>query len=89
MVRRGVAGCLEINGTCYDVLPLTGSAAGPDVAVVGYRLTNNQNNRIYDIDATATPFLCDCPDRIFSQRIDSECKHSRGLREALAERGQL
>src|SRR5262249_28208059 len=89
LVPCGLAGCLEINGVCYDVQPLQGNGSGPDAPVVGYRLTHQQANRVYDLDATQQPFLCDCPDRIWTTRPDGECKHSRGLREALAERGQL
>jgi len=89
MIPDGAAGCLEINGTCYDVLPLCGNGSGPDAPVLGYRLSNLANGKTYDIDAHQEHWLCDCPDSVFANRADGLCKHRKALRLALAERGQL
>src|SRR5262249_23247102 len=89
LIPLGAAGCLEVNGGLYDVLPLTGNGEGPDAPVVGFRLTNLGNGRVYDLDASADHWSCDCPDSVFAARTDGLCKHRKGLRQALEASGQL
>lgn len=56
-------------------------------ATVGYRLTNQANGKVYDIDTTSPSGIwqCDCPDYYFRQeRTGCECKHARALKAALS-----
>jgi len=57
---------LEINGTPYTVVVITG----------GYRLVK-ADGTTYDIDGTT--WTCSCPDATWRQR---ECKHVKALRAA-------
>jgi hypothetical protein len=68
-------GVLEINRTVYTVtvLYLDGRTAGYQLEKLG--------GPVYDIDATAPEWRCDCPDAIYRER---ECKHVRAVRAALA-----
>jgi hypothetical protein len=68
-------GVLDINGTVYtvSVLNLYGQ-------LTGYRL-EKLDGPTYDLDATAEPWRCDCPDATYRNR---ECKHVKALRAALA-----
>jgi hypothetical protein len=76
---EGTAGVLAINGTAYAVTVLEDRGA-----VIGYRL-QKAGGSPYDINSTANPWTCDCPDALYRQR---ECKHVLALRAALAVLGQ-
>jgi hypothetical protein len=88
---RGTA-VLEINGTAYTVQQLLGWPEGAEGSeLVGYRLTNRESGKVYDLEVTAEPWRCDCPD--FLHRRDGKdakgCKHVAGLRAALQRIGAL
>jgi hypothetical protein len=71
-------GVLEINGTIYTitVLYLYGERTG-------YRL-EKLDGAVYDIDATAPQWRCDCPDATYHPERPGGCKHVAALRAALA-----
>jgi hypothetical protein len=70
-------GVLSINGTPYTVTCLFINGQ-----LTGYRLTK-EDGTTYDIDATANPWRCDCPDATFHPERPGGCKHCAGLRAAL------
>jgi hypothetical protein len=72
-------GVLAINRQEYVVTILRGRDD-----VVGYRLTKPADGMQYDIDATGTPWRCDCPDAVFQPERPGGCKHVAALRAALA-----
>jgi hypothetical protein len=83
------AGILEINGSSYTVEQLLDS----NIDHAGYRLTNQLKAKVYDIDTTQAPWVCDCPDYEYNRAAATdaetrECKHCRGLRAALKAIGQ-
>ena len=83
------AGILEINGSSYTVETLLDS----NIDHAGYRLTNQLKAKVYDIDTTQEPWVCDCPDYTYNRAhaTDPEtrvCKHCKALRAALKALGQ-
>jgi hypothetical protein len=82
---------LEINGTAYTVEQLLDFGQDEPGRLAGYRLTNQANAKVYDLDTTGELWRCDCGD--FVHRRDGKdpkgCKHVAGLRAALQRVGAL
>ena len=71
-------GCIEINGTTYDVLPVLSSGGN----VHGYNLHKwDAEGTVYFVDTDFPEWTCTCPDMKYRRR---QCKHCRALRAALA-----
>jgi hypothetical protein len=87
---NGVA-ALEINGTAYTVEQLLDFGRAGSGGLAGYRLTNRQNSKVYDVEITADAWRCDCPDFVYRRdgKDAKGCKHVAGLRAALQRIGAL
>jgi hypothetical protein len=71
LLAGGMAGIVIINGTEYDLLPL-----GPTTRD-GYRMTNRDNRKVYDVDTESGFPVCDCPDQLTRRGTVEHpwCKH--------------
>ena len=74
-------GILEINGTTYTVIPLTGNRSGPEAPALGYRLLKPDGRTWYDIGLEHQD--CTCPSYVWDHsHTDGRCKHVAALRAA-------
>ena len=81
MLPAGVPGLVRINGVTYTLaynatLPESGAPV-----VHGYKLTNTETYKSYDLDAKLDG--CDCPDYVFRRgtALHPCCKHLLSIRE--------
>src|SRR5438105_132661 len=85
-------GVLLINEALYTVCPTgaDGCLHGGEPPL-GYRLFHQQSGAVYDLDATAAPWTCDCPDyeRNRAGFDPGGCKHVKALQTALARLAQV
>ena len=68
----GRSGLVEFSGSIYSILPLGASSRD------GYRLTNLDNQKVYDVDTSSGQPTCDCGDFTWRRR---PCKHCLALVE--------
>lgn len=70
------AGCIEINGDYYLILPLGEGTRD------GYRLIKEDSGSVYDLDTSNGWPVCDCPDFVARRGRTGpkdQCKHGLAL----------
>lgn len=86
---------LAMSAAGFGVIEITTATGTKRYSVTtlpngGYRMLSEQG-QVYDIDAAAEHWTCDCPDYLHSRanRDPNGCRHVAGLRAALAKIGRL
>lgn len=72
----GIAGRLEIAGTCYGFEIHAELRDEGEPELLGFRLSNETNGEVYDIDCTSGFPTCDCKGMLYHRK---PCKHVQAL----------
>lgn len=87
LLPEGEPGEVEINGQVYDLAVNADLPEHGEPVTYGFRLTNRESERVYDVDCSSQWLTCDCADATYNDPAGG-CKHSRAIRD-LRERGEI